>query len=90
MSFKECIDIIYKDKFRNEDTWVIKSKQNNLYYIDDVTEDGEVYILDDWYTIFISEIDLLHIQKYKLIQRIEELKQYCKYLKKNCHVVFDL
>ena len=88
MVFKECIDIIYKDRINNEDTWIIKSSQDILYLLDDVTEDGEVYILDDWYTIFISEVDLLHIQEYKLKQRLEEMKEYYKYLKKKRRVVF--
>lgn len=84
MVFKECIDIIYKDRINNEDTWIIKSSQDILYLLDDVTEDGEVYILDDWYTIFISEADLLHIREYKLKQMLEDYK----YLKKKYRVVF--
>jgi hypothetical protein len=52
----------------------IYTVQGYKYLIDDVTEDGEVYIeyVDEWINLFISDADLDIIREYK---RQEELRE---------------
>ena len=44
------------DKINNEETWIIKSRKDILYLLDEVTEDGEIYILGDWLTILLVKL----------------------------------
>jgi hypothetical protein len=48
--------------------------EGNKYLIDDVTEDGEVYIeyVDEWLPVFISDADLEIIREYKLKEELRE------------------
>lgn len=48
--------------------------EGHKYLIDDVTEDGEVYIeyVDEWLPVFISDADLEIIRDYKLREELRE------------------
>ena len=48
--------------------------EGHKYLIDDVTEDGEVYIeyVDEWLPVFISDADLEIIREYKLNEELRE------------------
>jgi hypothetical protein len=52
------------------------------YLVDDVTEDGEVYIgyIDEWFQIFISNADLDIIRTYKQLEEIAENNYILKQL----------
>ena len=68
-------NIIYFGSEENKN--YVYTLQGNKYWVDDITEDGEVYIgyLDIWLPLFISKADLKLIKAYKLKEEIDELTE---------------
>ena len=89
MVFKAAIELIYKKTVEDTTEWFILSKQGYTYNLNDVTEDGLVYILGEWYQIFISDADLEYIQNKKIEEELEEIKFYYNNLKKSKRVKFN-
>ena len=89
MVFKAAIELIYKKTVEENTEWLVLSKQGYTYNFNDVTEEGLVYILGDWYQIFIREEDLTYIKIKKNEEELEELKSYYKKLKKSKRVKFN-
>jgi hypothetical protein len=89
MVFKSAIEIIYKKTVEDITEWYVLSKQGYTYNLNDVTEEGLVYILNDWYQIFISDEDLTYIQNKKREEELEEAKLYYNKLKKLKRVKFN-
>lgn len=65
-------NIIYIGTENNKD--YIYTLQGQKYWVDDVTEDGLVYIeyVDDWLPIFMSDKDLKIIRLCKVIEELNE------------------
>ena len=89
MVFKAAIELIYKKTVEDTTEWFILSKQGYTYNLNDVTEDGLVYIIGEWYQIFISDADLEYIQNKKIEEELEEIKFYYNNLKKSKRVKFN-
>jgi len=55
------------------------------YWMDDVTEDGDVYIeyLNEWLPLFISEADLKLIKMYKIKEELDEMTNFVMIKYKN-------
>lgn len=70
MSFPRTI--IYIDE--GNDKNYIYTLEGYKYWVDDVTEDGEVYIeyVDEWLTLFMSTADLKIIREYKFKEELME------------------
>jgi hypothetical protein len=58
----------------NDNKTFVYTVQGYKYLIDDVTEDGEVYIeyVDEWINLFISDADLEIIREYKCKEELRE------------------
>ena len=58
----------------NDSKTFVFTVEGHKYLIDDVTEDGEVYIeyVDEWLPVFISDADLEIIREYKLNEELRE------------------
>jgi hypothetical protein len=48
----------------------------NVYQLDDVTEDGEVYCDGQWSHVFVKDCDLLFIHYINLLIDIRDLNNY--------------
>ena len=70
MSFPRTIIYIDEGKDKN----YIYTLEGYKYWVDDVTEDGEVYIeyVDEWLPLFMSEADLKIIRDYKFKEEFME------------------
>jgi len=70
MSFPRTIIYIEEGKDKN----YIYTLEGHKYWVDDVTEDGEVYIeyVDEWLPVFMSSADLEIIRDYKLKEELRE------------------